>query len=119
MTSGGDSDVYGYADVLNSSGTYHIIRVIDHTTSELCTVREVFGSMHNQCYLSFGADGSLELCLNPAAGEIRKGVYKVYSDVISVEYDDGSGSEFDLVADGFGGVEYIIVNYGDYDVYFG
>ena len=111
-------DVNGCSGILAGS-RYSVMRVYDHSVGTEVTAREVFGRYHASCYLSFGYDGSFELCLNPSAGEIRRGSYKVYGDVIFAEYDSGSGSEFTVYPDGSGGIESILVSYGDYDVYFG
>ena len=113
------NDIYGYADDIVSVESYNIARIIDHTTGDECTAREVFGKLYYYCYLAFKSDNTFELCLNPVADEIRKGKYAVYGDVISVEYEDGVGSEYTVISDNNGGIDYIIVNYGDYDVYFG
>lgn len=114
-----DNDPNGYSDILASSGTYRVRRVYDHASSGEVTAREVFGQLYSYCSLSFDSDGSFELCINPTSGEIRRGSFAVYGDDISVEYDDGKGSEFRIINDAPGEIDYILVNYGDYDVYFG
>lgn len=115
----GNHDGYGYASILTSAGSYHIAKVYDHVAGSESTPREVFGKSYSFCYLTFRGDGTFELYLNPASGEIRSGTYRVYSDVISVAYQNGTGSEFTILSSGSGGIDYIVVNYGDYDVYFG
>lgn len=112
-------DVNGYSDDIVSVESYNISRIVDHTTGAEVTAREVFGKLYYYCYLAFRSDGSFEMCLNPVADELRTGTYKIYGDVISVEYSDGAGSEFDVISDSSGGIDYIVVSYGDYDVYFG
>ena len=114
-----ENDSRGYKSVMTSK-EFHVNRVVDHTDNSEYTPREIFGSIYTYCYLRFDSDGTFELCLNPALGEIRKGSYKIFDSVISAVYDDdGRGAEFDIIAASGGGIEYIVVNYGDYDVYFG
>ena len=113
-----DDPEIGYAQYLTTSENFYISRVVDHTTSEECTIREVFGTVYRYCFLRFTSSDRFELCLNPVSGETRAGSYELYGDLISVEYDDGSGSEFTIIPGDDGGIGYIIVNYGDYDVYF-
>ena len=105
-------------DILSGS-SYSVVRVVDHTVDSEVTPREVFGKMYGSCYLSFQDGGRFSMMLNPSSGEVREGSYKLYGDVISVEYDNGSGSEFDVLTDDSGNIESIRVTYGDYDVYFG
>ena len=112
-------DIYGYGDDIVSVASYNISSVIDNTTGKYCTPREVFGSLYYYCYLAFKSDGTLELCINPTAGEILKGRYSIYRNVISVLYDDGTGAEYDVISNSSGEVDRIIVRYGEYDVYFG
>ena len=112
-----ERDDRGYKSALTSS-YLHVSRVKDHTDNDEYTPREIFGSMYTNCYLLFNADGSFEVCLNPALGEVREGSYKIFGDVISVTYDDGKGAEFDIIPSSGSGFEYIVVSYGDYDVYF-
>ena len=118
-TEAADTDVNAYSAVLTSSGTYRIRRIYDHTSGTEVTAREVFGKLYSYCSLSFSDDDRFELCINPTSGEIRRGNYQIYGDVISAEYDDGVGSEFSIITDTPGAIDYVLVNYGDYDVYFG
>ena len=112
-------DKYGYEDDIVSVDSFGVSTIIDNTDGRVCTAREVFGNLYYYCYLAFKSDGTFELCVNPVAGEIRKGRYSIYGNVISVLYNDGSGAEYDIVSNASGDVDYIIVKYGDYDVYFG
>ena len=113
-------DSNGYTDLLVSADTYRIRRVYNHTAECEVTAREVFGKLYSYCSLSFSDDATFELCINPTSGETRTGSYAVYDDVISVVYDDdGRGAEFRIITDNPGEIGYILVNYGDYDVYFG
>jgi len=113
------NDVNHYSDDLVSTTSYNVARVIDHTNGEECTPREVFGKLYYYCYLAFKSDGTFELCINPSSADIETGNYRIYDDVISIEYADGTGSEYTIISDNEGGIDSIIVNYGDYDVYFG
>ena len=113
------NDVNHYSEVLQSTTSYNIARVIDHTNGDECTPREVFGKLYYYCYLAFKSDGTFELCINPSSADLETGTYRIYDDVISIEYADGTGSEYSIISDNEGGIDYIIVNYGDYDVYFG
>lgn len=115
----GDADINGYTAALTSSDIYRVRLVYDHTTGGEVTAREVFGKLYSYCSLQFYSGGNFEMCINPTSGEIRRGAFKVYDDVISVIYDDGKGAEFSIIADSPGDIDYILVNYGDYDVYFG
>ena len=114
-----NTDIHGYTNVISSAGTYRIRRVFDHTNGNEVTAREVFGQLYSYCSLSFDADGHFDLCISPTSGEIRRGSYKIFDDVISVTYDDGKGAEFGIITDTPGEIGFILVNYGDYDVYFG
>ena len=79
----------------------------------------MFGEDYKYCYAAFDADKTFEMCLDPTAGTIRKGTYEIYGNVVSVVYEDGSGSEYDILTDESGNITHVIVNYGDYAVYFG
>lgn len=113
-----ENDIHGYGKILTSAGSYRVERVYDHVRRREATPREVFGKSYSSCYLLF-RDGYLELCVNPSSGEIRRGTYHIFDDVISVKYQNGTGSEFNIITNSSGGIDSIIVNYGDYDVYFG
>lgn len=101
------------------STTFTIQRVVDHTTDEEIQPRIAFGSSYRSCYISFDTGGNFELFMDTASGEVRKGTYRLYDSIISVEYSDGVGSEYEIIPDDDGNISYIIVNYGDYNVYFG
>jgi len=90
---------------------------VDHTNGEQVSPRVVFGESYTDCFAEFNADGSFSMCINPSAGIIRTGTYQIYGDTVSVEYDD-VGSEYKILTDAYGTIEYLIVNNGDYDVYF-
>ena len=93
--------------------------VVDHSTGAQVSPRVVFGAAYTYCFAAFNEDGSFEICLDPTSGAIRKGTYAIYGKVVSVVYSDGVGSEYELLTDETGKITHIIVNYGDYDVYFG
>lgn len=93
--------------------------VVDHSTGAEESPRVAFGESYKYCYASFDSDKSFEMCLDPAAGTVRRGTYAIYGNIVSVEYEDGVGSEYDILTDEYGNVTHVIVNYGDYDVYFG
>ena len=86
--------------------SYSVARVFDHSIGQQSTPREVFGSLYGSCYLSFSSDGSFADPASYQGGELS---YDKYS--------DGSGSEYTICSSD-GQIDYIIVNYGDYDVYF-
>ena len=92
------------------SGTMSIQFVVDHSTGAETSPRVVFGANYAYCYIAFSDDKTFEMCIDPASGAIRKGTYQVY--------DDGVGSEYDILFDDAGNISHVIVNYGDYDVYF-
>lgn len=93
--------------------------VVDQSTGAQESARVVFGEDYKYCYAAFDADKTFEMCLDPTAGTIRKGTYEIYGNVVSVVYEDGSGSEYDILTDESGNITHVIVNYGDYAVYFG
>jgi len=101
------------------SASMSVQYVVDHSTGAEASPRVVFGPDYNYCYVAFNTDKSFEMCVDPASGMIRKGTYQIYGDVVSVEYDDGVGSEYDILTDEYGNITHVIVNYGDYDIYFG
>lgn len=112
------NDVNNYKDELISVFSYSVRRVVDHTTGEECTPREIFGKLYYYCRLSFYSDGKVELLLNPASDDLRTGTYRIYDDVVSVTYEDNSGAEYTILTDDYGDIADIVVNYGDFDVYF-
>ena len=101
------------------SNRFSVMRTVDNSTGDDYSPRVVLGSGYSACYVEFDNTGHFELLLDPATGTVKTGNYALYDDIISVEYDDGSGSEYSIIANSDGGIDYIIVNYGDYAVYFG
>ena len=100
------------------TATLSIQFVVDHSTGAETSARVVFGESYQYCYAAFDADKHFEICLEPASGKVRKGTYRIYNNVVAVEYDDGVGSEYEILNDENGNLTHVIVNYGDYDVYF-
>ncbi len=93
--------------------------VVDHSTGAEAPPRVVFGEGYSYCYAAFDSDGTFEMCIDPASGAIRTGTYRLYDNIVAVQYSDGVASEYDILTDEYGNITHIIVNYGDYDVYFG
>lgn len=116
----GGGDSLGYGKSLIAAGKLRIVRVVDHSTGSETTAREVFGRYYTECFLTFPSDSRFQLCINPTSGDVITGSYKIYGSVISAQYSSGTGSEFNVkLKDGSATIDYIIVNYGNYDVYFG
>lgn len=111
-----DSELVLSADTI--TGYLTISKVIDHTTGREQSPRVVFGTSYSDCYLRFDASGSCALYVNPSSGEVQKGTYHIYDNIISVLYDSGIGTEYTLFTAADGSIDYIIVNSGDYDIYF-
>ena len=101
------------------SAEFTVQYALDHVTGDEVSPRVVFGASYGSCYAWFGDDGRFELCLDPSSGTVRSGDYHIVGNVVSVEYDSGAGAEYDIITDNEGNITYLIVNYGDYDVYFG
>lgn len=117
-TDAGGSDDEPVVTSDNISGRFTILKVVDHTTGSTQQPRVVLGNYYNDCYLSFEPTGKFELYLNTASGVAEGGTYHIYDNIISVLYDSGIGAEYTLFTSANGSVDYIIVNYGDYDIYF-
>lgn len=101
------------------SAEFKVQDACDHVTGEAVSPRVVLGESHSYCYVRFGDDGRFEMCLDPSSGTVQSGNYHIYGSVVSVEYDNGVGSEYDIITDESGSITCLIVNYGDYDIYFG
>lgn len=99
---------------------FRISRVVDHTTGDVVQPRVVFGSGFNtnENYITFDTAGKFEMYFSGFSDTTRSGNYTDYGDIIYVEYTDGKAAEYDLVRDENDRIIYIVVNYGDYDVYF-
>lgn len=99
---------------------FSIEQVVDHTTDEIVQPRVVFGSGYNpyENYIKFSTDGDFEIYFTGFSNEVVYGTYTEYDDVIYVEYEDKTAAEYDIIHNSDGIISHIIVNYGDYDVYF-
>ena len=99
---------------------FKICRIVDHTTSEEVKGRVVFGSGFNEAdsYIKFDNDGNFEMFLSDYLNKTKRGNFTEHDSLIYVEYEDGTAAEYDIVYNDEGIISYIIVNYGDYDIYF-
>ncbi len=99
---------------------FTISKIVDHTTSQQVHPRVVFGSGYNPDanYIKFDNDGNFEMYLSGYFNNTTKGEYTDYGNVIYVEYSDGTATEYDVKHTDSGVISYIVVNYGDYDIYF-
>lgn len=105
-------------DVVTTNFT--IERIVDHTTGEEVSGRVVFGKSFNQDanYIVFDSNGNFEINLSGYLDEAKKGKYTEYGNIIYVEFEDGKAAEYNVKYTDDGIISYIVVNYGDYDVYF-
>ncbi len=103
-----------------SSTNFTIERIVDHTTNEEVSGRVVFGKSFNknENYIKFDSASNFEINLSGYLDKPTKGTYKTHDDIIYVEFEDGKSAEYDVKYTDNGVISYIIVNYGDYDVYF-
>lgn len=101
------------------SDTMNVRFVVDNRTGAEASPRVVFGADYESCYIAFSPNKTFEMCIDPTSGTTRSGQYEIFNDIVSVTYDDGTGSEFDILVDEAGNITHVIVNYGDYSVYFG
>ena len=106
------------AEVVTTNFT--IGRIVDHTTNEEVQGRVVFGKSynHSENYIKFSRDGYFEIYLTGYLDKVTKGTYTEYDDIIYVEFEDGTAAEYDVEYTENGVISYIMVNYGDYDIYF-
>ncbi len=107
-----------FNNITYSGKNFTVERVVDHTTGEQINPRVVFGNEYKACYLKFTSETDLQLYLDTASGNVKKGKYEIYEYGLFVTYDGGTSTEYNIILDNGGNLEYIIVNYGDYDVYF-
>lgn len=105
-------------DVITTNFT--VERIVDHTTNEEVSGRVVFGKSFNndENYINFDSNGNFEISLSGYLGKNTKGTYTEYGNIIYVEFEDGRAAEYSVKYTDDGIISYIIVNYGDYDVYF-
>ena len=113
------------SDTANDDGddandvSFEIKRVIDTSTGEEASPRVVFGKYYHSCYLVLYSDRTLTLSLNPSADIDLTGSYTISGDTMSVDYGDDIGAEYRIIYADNGDIDYIIVNSGGYDIYFG
>ena len=98
---------------------YTLQRVLDAESGEELSLQMVLGKYYNDCTISTYTDGTLELCLNPSADAIKKGIYSIYNDIIYVDYGDGHIEQYPIIYANNAVIESIIVSDGKYDYYFG
>lgn len=115
-----DEDLADNTADISTTNFFSIGRIVDHTTGEEVQGRVVFGKGFNQDenYIKFNADGYFEIYLSGYLNEVTKGNYTKYDDIIYVEFEDGRAAEYDVEYTENGIISYIMVNYGDYDIYF-
>ncbi len=103
-----------------TSTNFAIEKIVDHTTGEQVQPRVVFGSGFNinDNYIRFDTNYNFELYISGYLNSTIKGTFTQYEDIIYVEYEDGTSAEYDVTYTDDGIISYIIVNYGDYDIYF-
>ncbi len=99
---------------------FTIDRIIDHTTGEAVSGRVVFGKSFNadENYIKFDSNGNFEIYLSGYLDDTKKGTYTEYDNIVYVEFEDGTAAEYDVKYADNGIISYIVVNYGDYDIYF-
>ncbi|MBR2715618.1 MAG: hypothetical protein IKB73_05370 [Ruminococcus sp.] len=99
---------------------FSIDRIVDHTINEVVQPRVVFGSgyVSTDNYIKFDSNGNFEMYLSGYNNNVTSGKYTEYYDTIYVEYTDGTAAEYIVEYDSSGTIGYIVVNYGDYDIYF-
>ncbi len=103
-----------------TSTNFSIEKIVDHTTGEQVQPRVVFGSGFNinDNYIRFDTDYNFELYISGYLNSTTKGTFTQYDDIIYVEYEDGTSAEYDVTYTDDGVISHIVVNYGDYDIYF-
>lgn len=98
---------------------YTIQRVLDAESGEELSLQVVLGKYYGDCSISTYTDGTLELCLSPSTGEVRKGIYSIYNDILYVDYGDDRIEQYPIIYAENAVIESIIVSDGVYDYYFG
>lgn len=99
---------------------FTIERVYDLSTKQDVQPRVVFGSgfRASDNYIKFDSQGNFEMYVSGYLSETTVGSYEEFSDFIYVEFEDGTAAEYDIEYDDSGVISYIIVDYGDYEIYF-
>ena len=95
-----------------------VLRVVDTTSDSEVTAREVLGEEYGSSYIKLNSDRTFRINLGYKG---KSGTYKKDSinNTISVVYDDDSTDKFTYSTDDSGNIAYLIVPYGDYEIYFG
>lgn len=103
-----------------TTSTFSVEKIIDHTTDREVKPRVVFGTgfKADENYIKFDSQGTFEMYLSYYLDDTTKGTYTLYDDFIYVEYENGKSAEYNVVKSTDGVISCIIVNYGDYDIYF-
>lgn len=106
------------ADVVTTKFT--IERVYDLSLQQEVQPRVVFGTGYKQSdnYIKFDTNGNFEMYLSGYLSTTTVGTYKEYDGFIYVEFENGTAAEYDIVYDDAGLISYIIVDYGEYEIYF-
>ncbi len=106
------------ADVVTTHFT--IERVYDLSLQQEVQPRVVFGTgyKHSDNYIKFDTSGNFEMYLSGYLSTTTVGTYKEHDGFIYVEFEDGTAAEYDIVYDDSGLISYIIVDYGEYEIYF-
>lgn len=115
-----DKDLADNTTDIATTNFFSIGRIVDHTTGEEVQGRVVFGKgfKPDENYIKFNADGYFEIYLSGYLDQVATGKYTKYDDIIYVEFEDGKAAEYDVEYTENGIISYIMVNYGDYDIYF-
>lgn len=103
--------------VLNDS--YSLQYILDAESGEEVSPQVALGKYASSCYLNTYTDGNLELCINPSAEVVQKGIYSIYNDTIYVDFGDGRIVKYPIIYSENAVIESIIVSDGTYDYYFG
>ena len=106
------------ADVVTTKFT--IERVYDLSLQQEVQPRVVFGTGYKQSdnYIKFDTNGNFEMYLSGYLSTTTVGTYKEYDGFIYVEFENGTAAEYDIVYGDAGLISYIIVDYGEYEIYF-
>lgn len=95
-----------------------VIKCIDTYDDKEITPREVLGEDYLNSYIEFDTDNNFRMNLGYNA---KSGTYKIDYDKneIRVIYNDDTESIYRVILDDQQNIEYIIVPYGEFEVYFG
>lgn len=114
-----DGDEVKTSSVKLPVANYTIQRVVDINNGEEILPQVVFGKYFNDCYLTLYNDSTMELCLNPAAGESESGSYSIDGDYLSVDFGNDRATAYKLLYTDEGAIDTIIVTSGSNVIYFG